>query len=261
MRALREMGGGLIIAIVSLLLVIGGISLSLAENSAPEDPTPTPLPPIFATSIDVPIITLMAVDTNTNEPTLAQPTTIIEPSATQPAPVICNPPAGWLQIIVGANDTLYSIAERYKTTTDNLNAGNCLNNNLPVPGAPLYVPPVPTVTVIPCGPFPGWIKAYSVQPGDNLYRISLLYRITVSQLQTANCMGSSTTIYTGQRLYVPNVPTSTPGVTVIPVFNTNTPASPTQTFIVTESPVPATPTETFIPTASFTLPVTPAPTQ
>jgi len=260
MRALREMGGGLIIAIVSLILVIGGISLSLAESSQPEEPTPSPLPPVFATSIDVPVVTSVAIDTNTIEPILS-PTTFIEPSVTQPAPVVCNPPAGWLQIIVSANDTLYSIAERYKTTTDNLNAGNCLNNTAPAAGSPLFVPPVPTVTVIPCGPYPGWIKGYSVQPGDNLYRISLLYRTTVAQLQTANCMGSSTTIFTGQRLFVPNVPTSTPGITVIP--NTNTPTtipSPTETFVVTESPIPTTavPTDTLIPTASYT-PETPTP--
>ena len=256
MRALREMGGGLIIAIVSLLLVIGGISLSLAENNQIEEPTPTPLPPIFATSIDVQVVTPIPFDTNTSEPTIP-PTTIVESNPTQAAPAICNPPAGWLQIVVGVNDTLYSIAERYKTTTDNLSAGNCLNNTVPAPGSLLFVPPVPTVTVIPCGPYPSWIKAYSVQPGDNLYRISLLYRTTVQQLQVANCMGSSTTIFTGQKLYVPNVPTSTPGVTVIPTFNTNTPSdtpSPTQTFIVTDSPVPTTavPTDTLTPTASNT---------
>ena len=262
MRALREMGGGLIIAIASLLLVVGGILLSLAENSQSEEPTPTPLPPVFATSIEIPIVTLVPVDTNTSEPTLS-PTTIIEPSVTQPAPVVCNPPAGWLQIIVGANDTLYSIAERYKTSIDNLNAGNCLNNVVPAPGSLLFVPPVPTVTVIPCGPYPGWVKAYIVRPGDNLYRISLLYRTTVQQLQTANCMGSSTTIFNGQKLYVPNVPTSTPGITVIPIFNTNTPStspSPTQTFIITDSPVPATaiPTDTFIPPTVTDTPVTPS---
>jgi len=242
MRALREMGGGLIIAIVSLLLVIGGISLSLAENNQAEESTPTPLLPIFATSIDVQIVTLVPEDINTSEPTFP-PATIIESSPTQPASVVCNSPAGWLQIVVGANDTLYSIAERYKTTTDNLDAGNCLDNTAPAPGSLLFVPPVPTVTVIPCGPYPGWIKAYAVQPGDNLYRISLLYRTTVRQLQLANCMGSSTTIFTGQRLYVPNVPTSTPGMTVIPTFNTSTPSntpSPTQTFIVTNSPIPPT---------------------
>ncbi len=251
MRALREMGGGLIIAVVSVLLVIGGISLSLAENTPKEDPTPTPLPPILTTSIELPTNTpvLQVVDTatagvNTEVPTLTT-TFTPPPSATLAAPVVCNRPAGWLSIVFTANDTLYSIAERYKTTTDILNTSNCLNNTVPPIGSLLYVPPVPTVTVVPCKPYFGWVKAYTVQAGDNLYRISLLYRTTVSQLQFANCMGSSVAIYVGQVLWVPNVATSTPGVTTIPVFNTVTSTSttaplPTSTLSPTNTPVPTT---------------------
>jgi len=262
MQALRQMGGGVIIAVVSLLLVIGGISLSLAESNSPEPATPTFVPPIIATSLEVATSTPIIANTNTIEaPTL---TATALPSATLAAPVVCNPPSGWLQVIVSVNDTLYTIAERYKTTAEILGANNCLNNTIPAVGSILYVPPVPTVTVIPCGAPFGWIKAYSVQPGDNLYRISLLYRVTVPQLQVANCMGSSITIYTGQLLWVPNVATSTPGVTVVPNFNTATPSltpQPTSTFMVTESPMPtltSAPTNTSIP-ATATASITPFP--
>ena len=265
MQALRQMGGGVLIAIISLLLVVGGISLSLAETKPPQQPTPLP-PVIIVTSLEQPTSTLILVNTNTVEPPPTLTATVM-PSATLAVPVVCNPPAGWLQIVINTNDTLYTIAERYKTTAEILSANNCLGNTLPAAGSLLYVPPVPTVTVIPCGPYSGWIKAYSVQPGDNLYRISLLYRTTVPQLQIANCMGSSITIYTGQLLWVPNVPTSTPGITVVPTFNSVTPSLtplPTSTFIVTESPVP---TNTSVPataTASITpfpsaTPITPAP--
>ena len=261
MQALRQMGGGVFIAIISLLLVVGGISLSLAESNPPEQPTPTPLPPIIATSLEQSTSIPIIANTNTSEAPTLTPIVIV-PSATQvvtlAAPVVCNPPVGWLQIIINANDTLYTIAERYKTTADILNASNCLNNTIPAAGTILYVPPVPTVTVIPCGPLPGWIKAYTVQPGDNLYRISLLYRTTVQQLQRSNCMGSSITIYTGQILWVPNVPTSTPGITTVPSFPTVTPSltpPPTSTFIVTDSPVP---TNTSVP-ATFTPSITPFP--
>lgn len=256
MRVLREMGGGLIIAVVSLILVIGGISLSLAENRPPEQPTPTPLPPVFATSIELPTLTPLPVSTNTLEFPTPLVAVTLEASPTQAA-TVCTPPAGWVAIVVSANDTLYALAERYKTTTDILNASNCLNNTQPAVGSLLYVPPVPTVTVIPCGPPAGWIRAYTVRPGDNLFRISLLYRTTVPQLQRANCMGSSTTIFVGQSLWVPNVPTSTPGVTVVP--NTST---ATSTFIATESPAPsatASPTNTNIP-PTFTPSITTFPT-
>jgi LysM repeat protein len=249
MRALREMSGGLIIAVVSLLLVLGGISLSLAENTPTEQPTPTPLPPIIATSIELPTFTPILLNTST----LAPPTTELStftatptalPSATLAVAVVCNPPVGWIQVIVSANDTLYTIAERYKTTAENLNTSNCLNNVPPALGSRLYVPLVPTVTVIPCGPPAGWIKAYTVKPGDNLYRISLLYRTTVARIQRANCMGSSTIIYVGQVLYVPNVPTSTPGVTSLPPFSTATPSL--------TSPPPS--TDTSVPPSATTAP-------
>lgn len=267
MRALRGMGGGLIIAVFSLLLVIGGISLSLAENTPPEQPTPTPLPPIVATSIDLPSLTPMIASTNTLEISTPTSTVTFVPSATQNVLVVCNPPTGWIQIIVSTSDTMYTIAERYKTTAEILNNSNCLNNTVPAAGSRLYVPPVPTVTVIPCGSFAGWIKAYTVKAGDNLFRISLLYRTTVQQLQRANCMGSSTIIYVGQVLWVPNVATSTPGVTIIPTFNIATPSptlQPTSTFIGTDSPVPSSttaPTNTNVPaTSTPSLTSVPSPT-
>jgi len=248
MKALREMGGGLIIAIVSLLLVIGGISLSLAEGTPPEQPTPTPLPPLLATSIDLPTLTpILVVNTNTLEiptqlPTLTFTATLAAPAA------VCNPPAGWIPIFVSASDTLYTLAERYKTTTDALNTSNCLNNTAPAIGSRLYVPPVPTVTVIPCGPFAGWVRAYTVRPGDNLFRISILYRTTVPQLQRANCMGASSTIFVGQVLWVPNVPISTPAVTALP----------TRTKTAIPSLTPSLPPP---PTATLAPPFTPSPTQ
>ncbi|HSG41766.1 MAG TPA: LysM peptidoglycan-binding domain-containing protein [Anaerolineales bacterium] len=242
MKVLRQMGSGFIIGAVSLILVIGGISLALAETSSSTlPPTPSPIPTTFAVEFASPLPTQSVP---TSIPT-ATPTIVIN---TQQA-TVCTPPTGWIAITFGTNDTLYSIAERYKTTVENLNTGNCLNNTVPAAGSILYVPPVPTVTVIPCGPPSSWIKAYTVKAGDNLFRISLLYRTTVARLQSANCMGSSTKINVGQVLWVPNVVTSTPAVT-----NTNTPlpatATSTRTFTVTPDFSTLTPTSTFIVTSS-----------
>jgi LysM repeat protein len=151
-------------------------------------------------------------------------------------------------------DTVYSIAQRYKTSAENLSAANCLTAVEVPAGSTLYVPPVPTVTVIPCGPPAGWVKNYIVQPGDTLFRIALSYNITYPQLQRANCMGSSTIIYTGQRLWVPNIPTRTPipGVTIIPTFPTDT-----QTPLPTITTAPPTDTEIPPPTVIQETPVTP----
>jgi len=247
MKALRQMGSGFIIAAISLILVIGGISLALTESSVPpQQPTPSPIPTTFAVEFASPF--------PTQEIPTTLPTQTSLPTATIAQPASCSIPGGWILITVGTSDTLYSIAERYKTTADNLSMGNCLNSTALNAGSSLYVPPVPTVTVIPCGPPSTWVKSHTVKAGENLFRISLLYRTTVAQLQSANCMGASNIIHVGQVLWVPNVPTSTPAITII---KTNT-AAPTSTF--TKTPDFSTSTSTFVVTSSPTPTSTPTPT-
>jgi len=255
MQSLRQLGIGVIIAIVSVILVVGGIMLALAETLPPPS-TPTQILPTLPLSFPTPTLTASPIQSET--PT-ATHTAI--PSATNTllntplAPAVCTPPVGWIRIIAGAGDTIYSIAQRYKTSAENLSAANCLlSADLPA-GYTLYVPPVPTVTVIPCGPPAGWVKTYIVQPGDTLFRIALSYGLTYPQLQRANCMGSSTIIYAGQRLWVPNVPTRTPvpGVTTVPDLPTSTNTSlPIATTV--------TPSSTLAPTETSTFTVTPSPT-
>jgi LysM repeat protein len=223
MQALRQLGAGVIVAIFSVILVIGGIFLSLAET-LPTPATPTQIPPTFPLSFPTPtatIITILPSETPT-ETILPSETASVLPSITSIAPTSCTPPSGWIRLTVATGDTVYSLAQRYKTSAENLSAANCLTAVEVPAGYILYVPPVPTVTVIPCGPPVGWVKNYIVQPGDTLFRIALSYNITYPRLQRANCMGSSTIIYIGQRLWVPNIPTRTPvpGITIVP---TNTP--------------------------------------
>jgi len=265
MQALRQMGGGVIIAVVSLLLVIGGITLSLAETSSSIPNTPTPIPSLTQ-------IPELFAPTSTNTIAVLTDTPTATPTETILPSTACSVPAGWFQVSVGANDTLYTIAERYRTSTDQLSAANCLTNLNPPVGSLIYVPPVPTVTVISCGPLGGWVKTHRVQSGDNLFRIALSYGISYPQLQRANCMGSSTTIYAGQLLWVPNVPTLTPAVTStftnMPAA-TNTTDFSTPTNTATRTPDFSTPTSTFIVTSTpmptstiaFTPSLTPFPSQ
>jgi LysM repeat protein len=265
MQALRQLGGGVFIAILSIILVVGGISLALAESAAPPAfETPTPIPPTFG--IFPTLFTTPFAGTQTGTPTTTA-TLALAPTQPPILPTICTPPGGWIRILVGAGDTIYSLAQRYKTSEDALKNGNCLSSVELQAGSALYVPLVPTVVVLPCSPPATWVKTHIVQPGDNLYRIALSYGLTYPQLQQGNCMGSSVTIYAGQRLWVPNIPTRTPipGVTITLVFPSSTAsftsvpptftqapsATATQTFIATSSPVP---------TASFTQPA-PAATQ
>jgi LysM repeat protein len=270
MQALRQLGGGVIIAIVSVVLVLGGISLALAETLPPAS-APTQIPPTLPQSIPSPTATLGSETptllsetptTTATETTTASSTSTL---ALPPTIAVCTPPNGWIAVVTTANDTIYSLAQRYNTSPENISEKNCLVSLNLAAGMLLYVPPVPaTAKVIPCGAPAGWVRNHVVQAGDNLYRIALSYGITFQQLQAANCMGSSTLIYAGQRLWVPNVPTRTPvpGVTIVPNFPTNT-STPTVTASSTTVPPTATtappPTAT-VPTATFTPSLTSFPT-
>lgn len=244
MKPLRQLSVGIIIGLVSAVLVVGGIFLSLAETF-PSLATPTQIPPTL--ELNFPTITPSLAGAQSETPTATPTATQIAGFASSSPTICAPPPAGWIQISVTAGDTVYSIAQRYRTTTEILSAANCLSTlELPA-GYLLLVPPVPaTVTVIPCGPPFGWVRAYIVQPDDNLFRISISYGTTVPQLQRANCMGSSITIFPGQRLWVPNVPTRTPGITVVPDLPTATNTS--QPIVTTEIP-----TSTELPTATASL--------
>jgi LysM repeat protein len=94
-----------------------------------------------------------------------------------------------------------------------------------------------------------------VMPGDNLYRLSQSYGITVSELQKANCMGGSDLIRVGQIIYVPWWAPHTPTPTLI-YPATDTPfVIPTDTPLVTpsETPTEPTPSDTPIPSDTPTL--------
>ena len=64
MQAWRQLGGGVIIAIFSVILVIGGIFLSLAEN-LPAAATPTLVPPTFPQSFPTPTATISSPTSET----------------------------------------------------------------------------------------------------------------------------------------------------------------------------------------------------
>ena len=244
MQAMRQLGVGVIVAVVSVILVMGGIFLSLAE-SLPGPSTPTQIPPTFPQSFPTgtPTTTL---ETATGLPTDTQSVTETASPTVLALSTTCTPPSGWILVTTGGSDSIYALAQRYRTTAEDLSAANCLTTaDLPA-GLALYVPPVPTVTAIPCGAPAGWVRAYTVRPGDTLFRIALSYGITYPQLQRANCMGSSTTIYTGQRLWVPNIPTRTPvpGVTIVPELPTDTQTSPAPVTPVTPPATAVPPTDT-----------------
>ena len=84
---------------------------------------------------------------------------------------------------VKPGDTLAGIARLFGTTIQAIvNANNISNPNLIYPGVTLVVPV--EVMEPPGGPPPGGI-IYTVQPGDTLYGIAQLFRVTVQKTPQA----------------------------------------------------------------------------
>jgi len=261
MGTLRQLGSSLFVATFSLALVIGGISLALAESYVPVVPTPTEtqaLIPFVATPTLRPLQPLPEITTASPPPTQ---------TATIPPPTSCLPPLGWIPVTVGTGDDLTTLAYRYRSTPESLRSANCLfSTDLPA-GSIIYVPPIATNTPVPCGPPPGWIR-YTVQPGNSMYSLSQAYGVSISALQFANCMSASQTyLAVGQSVWVPNVPTRTPRATatatltpvsiVFPTLTHTSTATQTATQISTPT---ATPTSTATGTSTATLPPPPTAT-
>ena len=247
METLRQVAGSLLLATISVLLVIGGIFLSLAESYVPKVPTSTQTQAIFpAPMLETPTSQSLVLVT---EALSLQNTTVAPPTS-------CPPPVSWIPVQVKAGDDLVKIAIEYKSTPEQIKAANCLFSNDLTIGSILYLPPQPEKTVISCGKPVEWIQ-YSVQPGNTLFSISHAYKITVGQLQFANCIPSyQYTIHVGQTLWVPNVTVTQTPFLYATATSTLTPIS---LFFYTPT-YTQTPTNTIIPSATATTQPTSTPT-
>lgn len=269
-RGVRDFGNALMIALLSIGLMAGALSISLVEFVPEESPTatsvllPSPLP-LTATQTLPPTATLLP--TSTLLPGSETPTSTAAPTNTNIAiQSTCQHPVGWGQILIQPNDTLDSLAIRYRVNRNELKAGNCLVSDSLFANTVLYVPPVSTSTVAGCVPgASGWTKNYVVKAGDTIYAIATNYSISANLMKSVNCK-SSDLIFIGELLWVPNGPTRTPFPTLLPgITATPHPTDPlTETalpFTITpqpsNTPVPPTsttaPTSTAIPTPTATL--------
>lgn len=266
MRDLSQAFWGMLAALISSLLVFGGLTISLAEGSlqlalAPEQS---------------PTLTLFVPTQRPGEPTYTpSPTPLPTSTPTLVISDVCPYPDGWIEVFVDFGDDFASLASRYNISVEELRENNCLDMRALMPGMTVYVPnlpPSPTVTntpVIPtvrpnptrlgiCPRPYGWV-IYYVRPGDTLFRISLARGITYQELMRRNCL-ASININPGQRLYVPNVPVLLPTSTPVPFYPpTQTPPASTLTSVPpTLVPPTATPiAESVTPVLPSSTPVTP----
>jgi hypothetical protein len=69
-------------------------------------------------------------------------------------------------------------------------------------------------TRIACPPPAGW-ELYTVIPTDSIYRLGLIFGISVTELEKANCLENAI-LRPGDQIYVPSIPTRTPLPTSTP---------------------------------------------
>jgi len=97
--------------------------------------------------------------------------------------------------VVQSGDSLYSIANKYNTTVNELKTLNNLTSNILNVGQLLKIP---SATNTP--------DTYTVQKGDSLYSISNKFGITIDELKQTNNL-TSNTLSVGQVLKIPTITT------------------------------------------------------
>jgi len=167
MQTVRQMASGIVYAIVSLLLVIGSLSLSLAQGGTAGPPTVAPkaLPSSTSTRMpsQQPTVVGFASATTSSTATATQlaptstyfyPTVATAARPTSTTTWTCGPHAGWVHgYVVQPADTLFRIATMHGITVDALQRANCRTGTLIYVGERLWVPfvlpPATELTIIP----------------------------------------------------------------------------------------------------------------
>ncbi len=146
------------------------------------------------------------------------------PTITPGGPTLTSTPVVFpyhITIVVVYGDTVYDLAIRYNSTIDAIIAANSLNEEALIFVGQSLIIPVPTPPTTPTaivptlapyvtptspglyGPTLNGIGTYIVQPGDDLFRISVLYNITPGALARLNGIVNANQIRVGQVLVVP----------------------------------------------------------
>ena len=155
------------------------------------DTTPTPL-------ATVPITVTMTVTppvTPEGTPMLPVPTVPLAPTPTPPTPPAQGEEEGWFYYTVQRGDTLFSIAQQFGISVEELKQLNGLTEDTIYVGQKLRVPGSP--------PEREEYIEYIVQPGDTLFSIARRFGVDMQELAQLNGITDPSTIYVGQRLRIP----------------------------------------------------------
>lgn len=129
-------------------------------------------------------------------------------------PTCAAAPPGWSRYTLQEGDSLASLALRFGSTIQELQAANCLGPGQTVSaGQELFVeqgPPTPTVAATgDCAPPAGWTE-HIVSAGETLGGLAATRNTTVSLIMRVNCL-EQTLVLPGDRVFLPS-PLPTPTV-------------------------------------------------
>lgn len=119
------------------------------------------------------------------------PLPTVQPTSTPPG----ETDQPWQYYTVQRGDTLFSIAQRFQTTVEELKQLNGLADNTIYVGQRLKVPAPP--------PTEEGYTEYVVQPGDTLFSIAQRFGVDMDELARLNDIEDPGTIFVGQRLRIP----------------------------------------------------------
>jgi LysM repeat protein len=169
---------------------------AVAASPPPATETPTPLPP---TPVETPAPTPVPTEVPMAPPVATPIPTPVPPMPTTEA--VVAPAGGERTHVVQPGEWLLQIARQYGVDWRELAAyNNIVNPNRIYPGQVLRIPGTggqpPTGNEI----------LYTVQPGDNLFRIALRYNLNYLYLASYNGIANPHQIRVGQVIRIPVIP-------------------------------------------------------
>lgn len=153
--------------------------------------------------------------------------------------------------IVQPGDTMWEISQQYGVPMDDIVAANNLGTYYVMVGYPLIIPGVgdtaatPTPAPAPAATVPATAVQvdggvmHTVQAGDNLFRISLLYGVPMDEIAAANNLENIRVVRLGQELFIPGakLPSAT-SVAAISPSTTIAPAAAASASVVNDQLLP-----------------------
>ncbi len=171
-------------------------TISLTNTPSPEETQaiPTAAATAATTATPTPIATAAVMPTATAPTTITATATVVPAASSTPG-----------KHIVQANENLFRIALRYGTTIEALAQANGITNPaLIMVGQELKIPSGGGAATLPPTGGSSGSGAYTVQAGDNLFRIALKYNFDQYYLARYNGISNPALIYPGQTIRIPS---------------------------------------------------------